>query len=245
MANSNSAPIRRPRRSESYGKWGRAKMILLRFLADLSFVIVLIFCCLFVGFIIARIVLAPAKREEQKREAKELAAKVEDHFIPISEPLPTDALDIKEARLKIKEYPITPKYEPVETSKKKSAGYQNVKYLFTEEEIYVLRVITAEGGTDPDTCNYVTQALYNACAKYNWKYSPYEMIFRYKYARPYSWYSEEALTAYKNVFLHGVRYPEIGNATIFYAPEYCISDYHESQILVLDHHGVKYFEERN
>lgn len=217
-------------------------MVLLRFLADLSFVILLIFCCLLVSFIIARIVWAPAEREERRREAKELTTKVkeEPEFIPIAEPLPTDVLNVKETRKKLKEYPITPKtVAPVPVQLKKSAPRSSVDIY------YILCVLTAEGGCEQKTCNLVAQALYNACEKYHWQYSPVEIIRRYQYAAPLNWNSKEAKIAYQNVFENGIRFPEIGNATIFYAPAYCSSAYHESQIFVYEYNGVRYFEERN
>lgn len=217
-------------------------MLLLRFLADLSFVIVLIFGSLFVAYLITRIVLSPGEKTmdiipEKKPISMEITYNP-PHLNPVA-----DALEYKEARIKpgmvVKEEETPVAAAPVEQPKKQASS------LAASETYLICCVLTAEGGTDQDTCNYVAQALYNACEKYNWRYSPLEMLYKYKYAPPLSWYSKEAEKAYVDVFYHGVRYPEIGNATIFYAPEYCYSEYHESQILVLDHHGVRYFEERN
>ena len=108
----------------------------------------------------------------------------------------------------------------------------------------LLKIITHEGGCDPVVCNLVSQALYNTCEKYNWQYSPLEMAYKYQYASPLTWYSKEAEEAYIAVFIDGVRFPEIGEATVFYAPEYCAGSYHESQIFVYETHGVRFFEER-
>jgi hypothetical protein len=114
----------------------------------------------------------------------------------------------------------------------------------TYEETVLFRIITHEGGTDQTACYLVTQALYNTCKKYNWQLSPLEMAYRYQYASPLEWHSKEAQKAYEDIFINGLVFTEIGNATIFYAPAYCSSSYHESQIFVYETHGIRFFEER-
>lgn len=114
----------------------------------------------------------------------------------------------------------------------------------TYEETVLFRIITHEGGTDQTACYLVTQALYNACKKYNWQLSPLEMAYRYQYASPLEWHSKEAQKAYEDIFINGLVFSEIGNATVFYAPAYCSSSYHESQIFVYETHGIRFFEER-
>lgn len=105
------------------------------------------------------------------------------------------------------------------------------------------RVITAEGGTDREVCMGVAQALYNACEKHEWRYSPTEVMSMYRYTEPLDWVSDEALDACVNVFLHDNTYVAVGNATLFYAPQYCNSEWHEQQRFVCEIHGVRFFEE--
>lgn len=105
------------------------------------------------------------------------------------------------------------------------------------------RVITAEGGTDREVCMGVAQALYNACEKHEWLYSPTEMMVKYRYTTPASWVSDEALSACTDVFLNGVTYDPVNDATLFYAPRYCSSSWHESQNFVCEINGVRFFSE--
>ena len=124
-----------------------------------------------------------------------------------------------------------------------------VDYPYEDEEAnvdyeYIVRVITTEGGYDREICLAVTQCLYNACEKYDWKYTPRQMLEMYHYAYPSNVISDEAMDAYYAIFVAGERYSAVQNATIFYAPKYCHSDYHESQIFITEINGVKFFEER-
>lgn len=108
---------------------------------------------------------------------------------------------------------------------------------------YVLRVLTAEAGTDEVLCSCVAQALYNACERYGWAYSPAEMMVKYRYTDPASWVSAEAEKAWDEVFMSGVTWDCVGKATVFYAPRYGESAYHESQRFVTEINGVRFFEE--
>lgn len=108
---------------------------------------------------------------------------------------------------------------------------------------YVLRVLTAEAGTDEVLCGCVAQALYNACERYGWAYSPAEMMVKYRYTDPASWVSAEAEKAWDEVFMSGVTWDCVGKATVFYAPRYGESAYHESQRFVVEINGVRFFEE--
>ena len=108
---------------------------------------------------------------------------------------------------------------------------------------YVLRVLTAEAGTDEVLCGCVAQALYNACERYDWAYSPAEMMVKYQYTTPADWVSAEAERAWDEVFCSGVVWDCVGKATVFYAPAYCESAYHESQRFVVEISGVRFFEE--
>jgi hypothetical protein len=105
------------------------------------------------------------------------------------------------------------------------------------------RVITAEGGTDREVCMGVAQALYNACEKHEWLYSPTEMLGKYRYTSPADWVSDEAKDACVEIFLNGNTYDPVGNATVFYAPKYCDSLWHESQNFICEISGVRFFSE--
>ena len=108
---------------------------------------------------------------------------------------------------------------------------------------YILRVLTAEAGSDEVLCGCVAQALYNACEKEGWQYSVEQMLYKYGYTGPSSWISDAAVKAWDDVFCSGYRYTDIGNAIYFYAPRYCDSSWHESQKYVCTVSEVRFFEE--
>lgn len=106
----------------------------------------------------------------------------------------------------------------------------------------VCKSLTAEAGTDKELCLAVAQCLYNACEKQEWQYTPSEVLSLYQYADGVEWISEQAKDAYEQVFLRGDRYESVKNATLFYAPRYCKSDWHEQQSFVCEINGVRFFE---
>ena len=108
---------------------------------------------------------------------------------------------------------------------------------------YILRVITAEGGTDQLVCNGVVQCLYNACQRDEWAHSVEEILVEYRYTGPADWISDEARNAWDAVFCSGVTFVDFGDALYFYAPAYCDSPWHESQRFVAEVSGVRFFEE--
>lgn len=111
------------------------------------------------------------------------------------------------------------------------------------DEDYILRVITAEGGTDQLVCNGVAQCLYNACERDLWAHSVEYVIEEYQYTTPAEWVSDEARIAWDAVFCSGVTFVDFGDALYFYAPAYCDSPWHESQRFVAEVSGVRFFEE--
>lgn len=123
----------------------------------------------------------------------------------------------------------------------------------TEKEIetigynmsYVMKVITAEGGTDQDMCFACAQALFNAYIKHQAKYNPEEMCRKYQYTQPAEWISDEARYACEQIFLYGNMYDKVEDATVFYNPSYGWSAYHESQELVCEINGVNFYRETN
>lgn len=109
------------------------------------------------------------------------------------------------------------------------------------DEDYILRVITAEGGTDQLVCNGVVQCLYNACQREGC--SPEQALQDYQYTGPADWISDEARNAWDAVFCSGYRFVDFEDALYFYAPAYCDSPWHESQRFVAEVGGVRFFEE--
>lgn len=107
----------------------------------------------------------------------------------------------------------------------------------------VCRIITAEAGHDWELCHAVAQCLYNACALNDWRTTPLETARMYQYAKPTAWASEEAVEAVAAIFDGGERYEAVGGATLFYAPQYTDSAYHESNLLIAEINGVRFFEE--
>lgn len=109
------------------------------------------------------------------------------------------------------------------------------------DEDYVLRVITAEGGTDQLVCNGVVQCLYNACQRDGWAHSVTGILREYQYTGAADWISDEARSAWDAVFCSGVTFVDFGDALYFYAPAYGESPWHESQRFVAEIHGVRFF----
>lgn len=114
-----------------------------------------------------------------------------------------------------------------------------------QNEEYILRVLTAEGGTDQLVCNGVTQCLYNACRRDGWQHSVAEILLEYQYTGPADWISDEARNAWDAVFFSGVTFTDFGDALYFYAPRYCDSPWHESQRFVIEVGGVRFFTRWN
>lgn len=115
------------------------------------------------------------------------------------------------------------------------------EYAHVWDEDYILRVLTAEAGSDEVLCGCVAQALYNACARDDWVHTPNEVLVMYGYTGPASWISDAAVAAYDQVFCSGVTYTDVEDALYFYAPQYCDSPWHESQRFVCEVSGVRFF----
>ena len=108
---------------------------------------------------------------------------------------------------------------------------------------YVLCVLTAEAGCDGELCMAVAQSLWNACARYGWEYNPAEVMVLYRYTGPLGWWSDEAEDAYRLIFESGYVYEPVGDATLFYAPRYCESAWHESHEFIAEISGIRFFRE--
>ena len=122
----------------------------------------------------------------------------------------------------------------------------NEKRMFGYSVTYVLRVLTAEGGNDREVVYGCMQCLYNAYIKLNKQFTPDKVCKEFQYTTPVDWYSQAAFNAFCDIFIHHNFYEPVKNSTVFYAPEYCWSEYHESNlcIFVCQIHGVKFFEQR-
>lgn len=110
---------------------------------------------------------------------------------------------------------------------------------------YVMKVITAEGGTDQEVCLGCAQSLYNTYIKLNSYYTPEKILEEYQYTQPEDWISDEARYACEQIFIYGNMYDKVEDATVFYNPSYGWSSYHESQEFVCEINGVKFYREIN
>lgn len=198
--------------------------------------LILLFTAVVVAAIITAIVLNP----RDTNGVPNIRTSADILEVTSDEPVEIVKVAVKEKSLKPRPIEMINDRQPTisTTSNKPEDTYP------TYEEVVLMRIITHEGGTDQTACYLVAQALHNTCKKYNWQLSPLEIAYRYQYASPLSWYSDEARNAYEDIFVNGLVFTEIGNATVFYAPAYCSSSYHESQIFVYETHGIRFFEER-
>lgn len=128
------------------------------------------------------------------------------------------------------------KVRPAAERKKAAPSY--------EATDYVLRVLTAEVGSDEALAYCVTQCLFNACEKYGWEYTPAEMLVKYQYTGSASWISDAVRQAYDDIFLSGVTCTAVRDALYFYAPRYVSgTPWHESQRFIVEVNGVRFFGE--
>lgn len=129
--------------------------------------------------------------------------------------------------------------EKCEVSEKASSSAAETHEKAGPDEDYVLRVITAEGGSDQLVCNGVVQCLFNACQREGC--SPEQALQDYQYTGPADWISDEARNAWDAVFCSGYRFVDFEDALYFYAPAYCDSPWHESQRFVTEVGSVRFF----
>lgn len=132
---------------------------------------------------------------------------------------------------------------PVETAAVRGAvsGWETVRAYDVDR---VMKIITAEAGSNLRQCRGVSQALYNACERLEWQLTPEEVCTKYRYTHPADWISLEARTAFVEIFSQGETFAEIGGATMFYNPlvDGPSSD-HEEQQYVCSIGDVRYFVE--
>lgn len=120
-------------------------------------------------------------------------------------------------------------------------GWENVRAYDVDR---VMKIITAEAGSDLRQCRGVSQALYNACERLEWQLTPEEVCAKYRYTHPADWISWEARTAFVEIFSQGETFADIGGATMFYNPLVDgQSRDHEEQQYVCSIGDVRYFVE--
>lgn len=132
---------------------------------------------------------------------------------------------------------------PVETAAVRGAvsGWETVRAYDVDR---VMKIITAEAGSDLRQCRGVSQALYNACERLGWQLTPEEVCAKYRYTHPADWISQEARTAFVEIFSQGETFADIGGATMFYNPLVDgPSNDHEEQQYVCSIGDVRYFVE--
>lgn len=115
-------------------------------------------------------------------------------------------------------------------------------YPLTDEDRDIIsRVVMAEaGGEDYNGQRLVAQCILNACLFDG--ISPDEAIERYQYTSVRPEPTESVMEAVSAVFdLHDVVTDE--PILYFYAPALCSSEWHESQVFVLEHGGHRFFAE--
>lgn len=110
----------------------------------------------------------------------------------------------------------------------------------TDAADYLLRVLTAEGGSDYVMCGCVAQCMLNAYIRDGYS-SQIEMLTDYGYTSPSSWISDAARQAYDDVWLSGVTYTDVEDALYFYSTKYCYSAWHETQRFIIEVDGVRFF----
>lgn len=205
-------------------------MPILRFIEDLIVSLIVVAGSLLLAIIITALILSPGKQKERPKQYKATDLKI--------------VKTVEKPKSNIQDEPMELHLDLDVDRIKKLANdiVENSKKPKIDETL--LRIITREAGCDQQMCNYIVQALYNACEKYHWQYSPLEMAYKYQYAGPLSWYSKEAEIAYRSIFIEGTRYTEIGDATVFYASNYCYAPWHERQIFTYEYNGVRFFKER-
>lgn len=114
-------------------------------------------------------------------------------------------------------------------------------YCFTD----LLKIITAEGGEDYDTCWYVATCLLTAQLKTGLHFTPVEVAEMQQFAQPAGEYTDAAYRASVEVFLRDNRAPEVEDATVFHCLGRGNTSYHDGERCewVTNHNGVDYYRE--
>lgn len=116
------------------------------------------------------------------------------------------------------------------------------RYVLTDDERHVVENVVM-GEAEGESYNgkiLVAQCIFNACLKDD--ITPSEVVEKYKYAGWNDEPSNDVVQAVSDVFDDGVQVTD-EFILYFYAPEYCVSDFHESQRYILTEGGHKFFAE--
>lgn len=120
---------------------------------------------------------------------------------------------------------------------------RKLEYCLSQDEYNTIcSVVMAEAGAEPYLGQKaVAQAILNACRLNNKR--PLDIIHDYKYAKNRPTPTESVKQAVEAVFDRGEEAVD-PRVTIFYAPAYCTSKWHESQIYSCTIGGHRFFIER-
>lgn len=131
--------------------------------------------------------------------------------------------------------------EMIAEVKEEKPAAKEVRYsLDPEQRDIVERVVMAEAGAeDYDGMRLVAQCILNACEIDG--ISPDEAIEKYQYTKPAESASEACRGAVRAVFDDGDVVTQ-ERILFFYAPAICYSEWHESQVFVLEHGGHRFFK---
>lgn len=135
--------------------------------------------------------------------------------------------------------------EAIEAAVLASVGTEYEKDTFGYNFTELVKIISAEGGEDYDTCWYVATCLMTAQLKTGLRFTPTEVADMQQFADPAEDYTEEAYNACVEVFLRGNRAPEVKDATVFHCLGRGNTNYHDGELCewVTEHNGVDYYVE--
>lgn len=105
----------------------------------------------------------------------------------------------------------------------------------------LVRVITAEAGSDYHLCLAICQCVMNACVKENWRYTPEEILDVYGYTSPVNFTTPQAEMACENIFLSGGTCEFIGDALYFYNSNMCEGRWHNTMKPVINMGPIRFF----
>ena len=134
-------------------------------------------------------------------------------------------------------------FVPEETICSQTTQNRKSEYCLSQNEYETIcSVVMAEAGAEPYLGQKaVAQAILNACRLNNKR--PLDIICQYQYTKKRPTPTDSVRNAVKAVFDRGEEAVD-PRVTIFYAPAFCKSKYHESQIYSCTIGGHRFFIER-
>lgn len=157
--------------------------------------------------------------------------------------LPITSYAVEPAYVETQEDPLEP--EVIEAAVLASVGTEYEEDIFGYSFTNLMKIISAEGGEDYDTCWYVATCLMTAQLKTGLRFTPTEVADMQRFADPDADYTTEAYKACVEVFLRGNRAPEVKDATVFHCLGRGNTNYHDGELCewVTEHNGVDYYVE--